>query len=355
MIGQIIEGFAGASSIRSHTYPRGLRQGHRMKVRRWLKENIRQVISTEEDWGVPDKCAAPATRPFAEAKRYDLGRPLIFMHVPKCSGTSLIHALVAAGVARSAFSGFDGTLFGDFAAFESFSAQLRLSIHLNPYDLPKRTQFVAAHMSLSTLSRGFPGGQLLTLLREPVSRLLSLWLFWRSHTDEQLQDWGQWGDRVRNSRRPLVEFLSTREIACQTDNQLLRMLLWPHPLIPREDFIDDRHDTALVQAATERLMRFSFLDLVENQAFESNLANWLGRSITFGRFNQTANIPQSLKVPMADQLTDEAWALLEARSRLELKLWLALAAERVPQINARLLRREAMAKAIRRHSQLMAC
>jgi hypothetical protein len=326
-----------------------------MKVRRWLKENIQQLVSTEEDWGVLDKGATPSTRPFAELRRYDAGKPLIFMHVPKCSGTSLIQALVAAGTARSAFSGFDGTLFGDFADFESFSEQLRLSIYLNAHDLPKRIIFVAAHMSFSTLSRGFPGGQLLTLLREPVSRLLSLWLFWRSHTDEQLRDWGQWGDRVRNSRRPLVDFLGAREIACQTDNQLLRMLLWPHALIPKDDFIDGRHDAALVQAATERLTRFSFLDLIENQTFESNLANWLGRSIALGRFNQTANIPQSLKAPMADQLTDEAWALLEARSRLDLKLWLALAAARVPQINTGLLRREAMAKTIRRHSQLMAC
>jgi hypothetical protein len=325
-----------------------------MKVRRWLKDNIRQLVFTAEDWVVLDKCATPSTRPFAELRRYDLGRPLIFMHVPKCSGTSLIQALVTAGMAHSAFSGFDGTLFGDFAAFQSFSEQLRLSIYLNTHDLPKRTAFVAAHMSFSTLSRGFPGGQLLTLLREPMSRLLSLWLFWRSHTDEQLRDWGEWGDRVRNSRRPLVDFLRAREIACQTDNQLLRMLLWPHPWIPRDDFIDDRHDTALVQAATERLMRFSFLDLIENPTFESNLANWLGRSIALGRFNQTANIPQSLKAPMADQLTDEAWALLGARSRLDLELWLALAAERVPQINAHLLHREATAKTIRRHSRLMA-
>jgi hypothetical protein len=58
---------------------------------------------------------------------------------------------------------------------------------------------------------------------------------------------------------------------------------------------------------------------------------------------------------MADQLTDEAWTLLETRSRLDLKLWRALAAERVPQINALLLRREAVATTIRRHSQLMAC
>lgn len=301
-----------------------------------------------------ERCVMSPTRPFAKARAYDFVKPLIFMHVPKCSGTSLIRAVVAAGTAPSAFSGFDETLFGDFSAFESLSEQLRTSIYLDPNDLPRGAEFVAAHMSFVTLSRGFPEGRLLTLLREPVSRLLSLWLFWRSHTDEQLRDWGQWGNRVRRGRSPLVDFLRAREVACQTDNQLLRMLLWPHHLVPRDDFIDARHDAILIQIAVGRLARFAFLDLIENRMFESNFANWLGRPIVFGRFNQTANIPQSLKIPMARQLTNEAWALLEARSRLDLKLWLALAAERVPQINAHRLRREAIEMTIGRHSQLMA-
>ena len=159
---------------------------------------------------------------------------------------------------------------------------------------------------------------------------------------------------MRNSRRPLVDFLRAREVACQTDNQLLRMLLWPQQLIPRDDFIDARHDAILIQAAAGRLAQFSFSDLIENQSFESNLANWLGRPIVFGKFNQTANIPQSLKIPTARQLTNEAWALLEARSRLDLKLWLARAVERVPQINLHRLRRETIEITIGRHSQLMA-
>ena len=40
-----------------------------------------------------DKCVP--TRPFAKATPYDIVKPLIFMHVPKRSGTSLIQALVA--------------------------------------------------------------------------------------------------------------------------------------------------------------------------------------------------------------------------------------------------------------------
>jgi hypothetical protein len=302
-----------------------------------------------------DQWIAPSTRPLARVSSYDCARPLIFMHVPKCSGTTLIQALLTARIAHSVFSGFDRTLFGDFAAFESVGEQVRNSIYLDENHLPKAIDFVAAHMSFSTLSRSFPAGQLLTLFREPTSRLLSLWLYWRSHTDDQLLHWGDgWGDRVRYSRRPLVDFLRIREVACQTDNQLVRMLLCPHYLIPTDDFIDDGYDIALVQAATERLARFSFLDLIENQTLTSNLANWLGRPVTLGRLNEIRNIPPSFKTPMAYELTDEAWALLDARSRIDLQLWLALAAERVPQIDARLLRREAIRTTISRHSRLMA-
>jgi hypothetical protein len=95
-----------------------------MKVRRWLKANSRQRVSIKEDCAALDPCVAPSTCSFADERSYDPGKPLIFMHVPKCCGTSLIQALVAAGIARSAFAGFDGTLFGDFAAFESLSKQL---------------------------------------------------------------------------------------------------------------------------------------------------------------------------------------------------------------------------------------
>ena len=142
---------------------------------------------------------------------YDPTRPLVFMHVPKSSGTSLIGALLETNRTRSVFSSSDPALFGDF--------------DITQLPKPSPTEFVAEHMSFSTLLRGFPGGQLLTLLREPVSRLLSLWLYRRSFTDEQLQHWGRWGDRVRNGRLSLAEFLRATfhtllELQVQTKNLL---------------------------------------------------------------------------------------------------------------------------------------
>ncbi len=135
-----------------------------------------------------------------------------------------------------------------------------------------------------------------------------------------------------------MEFLAVKEIAAQTDNQALRMLLSPHSLIPEEDFIDERHDATLVKEAMARLGRFAFVDLTENAGFEANLAKWLGRPIDRRKLNETNISPQLLKAPLINELTEDAWKLLDARSRLDLILWRAIAEKRVSQLAPELLR-----------------
>jgi hypothetical protein len=185
--------------------------------------------------------------------------------------------------------------------------------------------------------------------------VLSLWLYWRALPDQQLELWGpEWGDRLRISRRPLAKFLSAREIACQTDNQIVRLLLLPHPLIPEDGFIDERHDAALVREAKLQIERFDFLDIIENRYLETNLTKWIGRPFALGRDNVTGEIPKSFKSPISDEVTPEVAELLDARSRLDLKLWLELARECVPQINAHALRSETIAASMSRYSRMMA-
>jgi hypothetical protein len=61
--------------------------------------------------------------------------------------------------------------------------------------------------------------------REPTSRVLFRWIFWRQHTDLTLAGLGAWADYVKLSKRPLISFLSNPLVACEVDNQILRMLL----------------------------------------------------------------------------------------------------------------------------------
>ena len=99
------------------------------------------------------------------------------------------------------------------------------------------------------------------------------------------------------------------------------MLLWPHPLIPEDDFIDGHHDEKLVQGARFRLNQFRFVALLENPQFVPNLRNWLERPIILRNLNETDSIPEALKKPMTHELDSETLGLIESRSRLDLKLW----------------------------------
>jgi Sulfotransferase family len=287
---------------------------------------------------------------------FDPTRPLVFMHVPKSAGISIMRALVSALQPKSAVSaGFDRSLFGKLSNFRDFNEEVRKLIYIETNELPQRADLFGAHMSFSTLIRSFPDAQFLTTIREPISRLLSLWVYWRSHTDEQLAFWGaQWGECLRSSRNPLINFLNERKVACQTDNQLVRMLLWPHSLIPDDDFIKTEHDVFLVQEAISKLEQYFNLDLVENPELESNFAKWLARPFTLGRYNETGKVPQPLRTQLADELTSNAWLLLDARSRLDLALWRAVAINRVSQADICFLRREAIARTVSRLSVQMA-
>src|SRR5262249_31698467 len=144
------------------------------------------------------------------------------------------------------FGGFDRVLFGDFHDFETIHPDMRRTVHLDTAGIDRDADLVAAHMALSTLRTAYPGHRLLTVMREPRAGVVALWWYGRATPDTALAPGGAWGDRVRNSHRPLAEFLTTPEVACQTANLAVRMLLWPHPTIPGDGFIPPIADQALL-------------------------------------------------------------------------------------------------------------
>jgi len=128
-------------------------------------------------------------------------RPLVFMHVPKTSGMSITRGLATALAPTVAVGGFDYSLFGFSRDFSSLQDDLRCQIYTSPESMPKHANFVAGHISISTLTKAYPTAQRLTVLREPVSRVLSHWLYWRQLTEPELAPWGDWADFV-STRRP---------------------------------------------------------------------------------------------------------------------------------------------------------
>jgi hypothetical protein len=243
------------------------------------------------------------------------------MHIPKACGTSLAAGLRAAISPEIAIAGFDRVLFGSFADFHTLGAAERALVFDRADALPRQAALVAGHFACSTLRTAFPDGQLIAVLREPVTRLMSLWMFWRRHTDAHLEGWGSWGAYVRKARLPLAVFLADPDLAAQTDNVATRMLLWPHDRIPADGFIDPAHDASLLRLARRRLDDFAFTGIAESPGVWESLAIWLGRELTMPRMNEAGSIPAGLQVPLADELDGRCLALLESRSRLDLALW----------------------------------
>jgi hypothetical protein len=222
------------------------------------------------------------------------------------------------------FFGFDRAFFGDFADFASIPAENAAFIHHRPETLPRDEAVVRAHMSLATLKAAYPHGRFMTVLREPVCRLLSHFAFWRGFTPEQDAAWGNWAVRSGIARLSLERFLAAPEIACQTDNVATRLLLYPHRLIPAGAPIDPAHDAQLTEAALDRLAVFDFAAALEAPDFGAALSAFLGATPAAARHNITPATPPALRTALDRELTDRALGLLEARSRLDLALWRAL-------------------------------
>jgi hypothetical protein len=291
----------------------------------------------------------------AQRSGFDPSRALAFMHIPKTAGLSTAASLAEAVAPLVSCDGFDRVLFGRFTDFGTINTDmLQISIYSAPQDMPADADFIAGHFAFSSLHSRYPSAQLLTILREPCQRLLSLWVFWRSLEDVYLAAWGTWGNRVRISRNPLAEFLSSPLLACQTDNVYIRMLLWPHPLIPADDFINSKHDQVLLAEAEEVLERFAFLDILEAPDYRVHLQVWLGAQVPDYRLNETTHIPLSHRKPLHCELSAAAYDLLRERSRLDFVLWTKIARLRMPGSVLATVRESALLRGIARYAALMA-
>lgn len=279
---------------------------------------------------------------------------LVFNHIPKSAGTSLRIALARSLDVPKAVDGFDRSLFGGFDDFGSCAPEFRAVVAMSPEDLPEAPQLVVGHYALSTTKARYPAARHMTVLREARSRLLSHWMFWRAHRDEQLTSLGSWAGYVRKGAAPLVDFLEDPTIAASVDNVALRLLLWPHHAIPVDGHIDPRDDDALLAEALAKLEQMDFVGIVEDPDFEPSLSAWLGSPLKMERLNETMPIPEERRTSLWRQLTPAAIDALVKRSRLDDALWMHVAERRMSRGRAECLREAARAQSLARHAILMA-
>ena len=130
------------------------------------------------------------------------------------------------------------------------------------------------------------------------------------------------------------------------------MLLWPHPLIPDDGFIAPGHDAVLMLSARERLSRLAYADVIENPDFLEDFSRWLQHPLCYAEKNVTAYLPTHRTVSMHQELSDRAMVLLDARTRLDLRLWQLTAQQHVRRGTVEDLRVASIARSIARHSRL---
>lgn len=279
---------------------------------------------------------------------------LVFTHIPKSAGTSLRHALRAAYNASEVADGFDRSLYGGFTGFDAFDAAARATTALTPAELPAAPDIVIGHYAVGTTRARYPRSPHMTVLREARARVLSHWLYWRCVPASNLAGWGNWGEYVARATKPLADFLSDPDVAAQIDNVGLRLLLWPHPLIPDRGFIAEKDDAQLLALAKRVLDSFAFVDVIENPQFEPRLAKWVGVDLRLERLNETTPVPAELRVSLARMFTPEAMTALAQRARLDDALWRHVARQHLPAARIESTREAAYAAAIARHALLMA-
>jgi hypothetical protein len=301
---------------------------------------------------LPESTIGPAaSRASAPSGR----RPFALLHIPKCAGTSLMNSItLSIGPGRHVV-GFDRSLFGDFQQFDSIPKMMRSVIALDPAEMPEDAVTVMGHFSHSTLRNRYPDAGLAIFLREPTVRVLSHWIYWRSLTWFSLRHWGgEWSERLKLARLPLRDFLSRPEIACQTDNIITRMLVWPHQLLPDDRFIDPANDEALLTSALKNLENCDFAGITERgSAVYREFSGWLGLKLDLPTLNPAQRMRRTARTKLNTELTPETLDLLQARVRLDTRIWKHLAALKMSPSEADRLQQNAILQAIARFSVLL--
>ncbi len=125
------------------------------------------------------------------------------------------NSLIEAIAPSSVLWGFDRCMFGEFPEFPSLDQTVKETIYLDrlpddPFD------FVSGHIALASLKARFPRARIMTVMQEPRIRLISYFLHWRSHSEEELALWGSYAARIRLSHGRLSGFLLSTRIANMT-------------------------------------------------------------------------------------------------------------------------------------------
>ncbi len=249
------------------------------------------------------------------------------LHIPKSAGSSVSAALEGALADRTWSPwDFDPALFGPLRNEPVPVTEIPRVIP----DPAKLTEFDAAsgHFALSTMLAGFEAADLVMLLREPRSRLLSHYEYWRGLPANLRSEDSTWSVTAHARELDFDEWLLDPRTAYQTDNVVVRTLLDGHGAIPDDDFIDPADLASLTTQAVRTAASIGWVDVVERgAAMWDGLAARIDRPLDRPQMNTTER-RADLPTDVAAMLSDRAVTALHQRTTGDRAVWDAAARRR---------------------------
>lgn len=247
------------------------------------------------------------------------------MHIPKSAGTALANAIMALHPFSNETHGWDRSLFGSYDEFDTWDQSRRPWMFLSTDEIPDGKDFIFGHIALSNILTRYSDARIFTVIRHPFSRIMSFWTFWRGKPDGLQSDVGTYAEYVYLARGSLESFLSNVSISPQTDNVVARMLLWPHVLIPDDDFIQEHHINDIVELCLNKLEKFDFIDVYENEDWVRNFQSWLGLPIAVGMDNVTESPAPDLRSNIHHELSESCKEYMIQRTQIDDIIWRTIA------------------------------
>jgi hypothetical protein len=197
----------------------------------------------------------------------DVGPKLVHMHIPKTAGTALRKAIERSRQNRRIFPHYDERKY--------------VNINVDDYD------FFSGHIGYKTASR--LGGEIVCLLRHPVDRFVSVYYFWRSLYEKNIEN--SVNTRLA-SKYKLDDFVGIREIPSLIEEFYNRMTfqiaygsMLEHRLALRED---GRTDDDIFTMAVENAKKLSVVGVQENiTKFSEKLSRKYGLHLDVRQENVT--------------------------------------------------------------------
>jgi hypothetical protein len=222
-----------------------------------------------------------------------------------------------------------------FTAFDELEHERRESVLVEECELDalSRSAVVSGHFSLPALLRVSPPDSVATVLREPRTRLLSLYACWRLHSE--VNDMWHPYRAAAHASRPLDEFLSEPLLAPAVDNGVCRMLLHGDPRIPALDFIAPVDIEELAANAIEWLDQLGFVGVLERgQRTWDDLSRFFDVTLEPTRVN-VSEATSSEFIPVQEPISERTLDLLDARSSADALVYQRVLAAQTAEADAK--------------------